>query len=291
MLTDTTTRQASSLVSVAEVLEIDVASRMLHVRMLSGDADESGWARLAISDLTLPARGDQVVVAGELSDQAFVIGWLNPQPPRRLQTTGGAVAEIVPAADGGEGVRIVSPTNELVFEYQPSTGTCRLSVPDGNLDVSTPKGGINFSAQGNIRLEAANIDVAARHTLLLRLSQEVLNAATRLRLLPGRIQVGTPRVDLAAEQIGVNAQSIRTVSEDVSTTSSRHEIRTEKLTTTAESVTERIGNVYRTVRDLVQLHAGRYRTYVSGLSHFRSKKAFFSSEESMNIDGDQVNIG
>ena len=289
MLTKPIDSHASSLVSLAEVLEVELSTRSIHVRLL--ETDQFGWALLAMGGETIPQPRDQVLVAGDLSEQAFVIGCLNSAPPTRLNTSDGSGIEIGANTDGDESLRVMTSDNQLLFEYTPATGVSKLNVPEGNLEVTTPRGGMSFRSTGNISLEGENVQLTARSNLMMSISRGMSAVVTRIRLLPGRLHFSAKQVDLAAEVIESKSERSHTVSKEICMTSEHHEVQTETLSTTAETITERVGNVYRSVRDLVQLQAGRYRTYVSGLSHFRSKRAFFSSEESMNIDGDQVNIG
>jgi len=289
MLSTDATSTTGSVFS-AIVIDEDRPNRMVRVRQSTADAALTGWARVAIPDANAPRTGDEVVVAGDLSDQAFVIGLLS-SIEQRVETNSGAAAEIRRTDDGDESIRVMSPENQLLFEFLPESGTCRLNVPDGNLDVTTPRGGIRFAAQGNVQIEGDNLSLSARRNLLLTVSQSIGKVCSRLTLLPGRIRAGSKQFQIDAEEIETRSRSTTTISEDISATSTRHQIKTSELSTTAETVTENAGNIYRRVSELLQVQAGRYRAFISGLSHFRSKKAYFSSEESMNIDGDKINIG
>ena len=280
---------SASLVCTAEVLDIDLLGRSVQVR--SVETDQMGWALIAIAGDFWLQPGDQVVIAGDFSENAYVIGCLSAYPRARIATSQGASAEIKKDLNGVETLQVRNAANDVLFELDPSTGVSRLNIPQGNLEVTTPLGGISFKANGNILIEGENVNLAARSKLLLTLSHGLSSFASRLRLLPGRLHLGAQQVDVAAQHIESNSETNRTVSKQISLTSELHEVKTERISTTAETVTEHIGNIYRTVRELVQLQAGRYRAYISGLSHFRSKRAYFSSEESMNIDGDQVHIG
>lgn len=189
----------TSFVTVAEVLEVDQAGCLLHVRNAEGD--QFGWATLAIvGDFELRP-GHEVVVAGDLSENAYVIGCLNSARKKRIETTAGAIAEIAKCADGSESLRVLDANQQLVFEYSPATGVSRLNVPQGNLEVSTPKGGICFRAHGDVVIDGQSVTLAARKQLLLTLTQKFSSIASLLKMIPGRLHLGAQQIDVAAQNV------------------------------------------------------------------------------------------
>ena len=218
-------------------------------------------------------------------------GCLTPPEPQRLSSTSGVYAELRPNAAGDDTLQVRSPQNELLFEVDPATGTTRVGIPNGDLELTAERGDLNLRAAGNIRLEGNDIEAKARHRLTLMICDRLKAASTLLKMVPHSLGLSSGKVHVSAEQLESKADATKIAGRRISMTSKSHSVQTERLDTVAETVTENTGNVYRIVRDLVQTQAGRVRTFVRGLSHFRSKRAYFSSEETFNIDGEKINLG
>lgn len=281
----------ASLIGQGEVLELDAAGENARVsRGNAWDAPE-GWARVAVGSCPALQVGDQVIVAGELPDDQYVIGCLTAKPPRRLTTSSGVSAECVMNAGGQETLRVLSPRNDLLFEFDAATGSTRVAIPEGPLELSAGRGDLILRSTGTVRVQGETVELHARSRLALSVSRSLAAVGTWLQMIPDRLNLGSDRVEFSAKQGEATVTRARVRCDSVSTEATQYRLQAEKIETVAETVIERSGNVYQTVRDLVQTQTGRLRTYVAGLSHFRSKRAYFSSEESFNVDGEKINLG
>lgn len=280
-----------SLIGPAEVLELDAAGENARVSRGNDWDCAEGWARVAVGSCPALQIGDQVIVAGELPDDLYVIGSLASKPPGKLTTSSGVSAECVMSACGQETLRVLSPRNEMLFEYDSATGTTRVAIPEGSLELSAGRGDLILRSTGTVRVQGEAIELHARSRLALSVSRSLAVVGTWLQMIPDRLNLGSDRVELSAKQGEAAVTRAKVLCDSVSTEANQYRLQAEKIETVAETVIERSGNVYQTVRDLVQTQTGRLRTYVAGLSHFRSRRAYFSSEESFNVDGEKINLG
>lgn len=275
----------------AEVLEIETSGEFIRVRREGSWQLPDGWARIAVANCPALAAGDRVLVAGEQADELYVIGVLSCVRPERLQTSRGFYAERGRNSDGGDTLRVLTGRNELLFEVDPATGATRLAIPSGSLELVASQGDLVLKAGGTVRVEGHSVELHARHRLALAVTQGIAAMSTWLRLLPQSLQVGSQRVELSAGHSDIKVSSAAVSSEQISVETENYQLKAARVETVAETVIERSGSVYRTVRDLLQLQTGRFRTYVAGLSHFRAKRAWFSAEETIHLDGDKVQLG
>jgi len=285
------TNTAAPVFVTAEVLETEDRGQFVRVSA-SGQWDEPDfWARLATGPLSRPCVGDQVLIAGAGSTEAYVIGCLTPPAADRLTSANGTYAECCKDQSGHEVVRVLTRNDELMFEYDPEKQVTRVAVPQGSLELMTAKGDLTLNAAGTVRIAGSAIEITARRRLSMAVVNAVGKAKSWFRMLEGRLHTGGAKFDLVAEETELNSPTTRLNSNEVSVNAGQVHVEAEHLETAADTRVERSGSVYQTVVDVLQQQTGRLRTYVSGLSHFRSKRAYFSSEESFNIDGDKVNLG
>ncbi|MEQ9406787.1 MAG: DUF3540 domain-containing protein [Fuerstiella sp.] len=290
--TDIPPAQSESQILVsAEVLETETSGQYVRVGGSGHRKAAHGWARLATGPHMRPQVGDQVLVMGEAPDNLYVIGCLTPPRAERLQISAGVYAERSTSADGSESLRVLSKEDQLLFEIDPDRGRTRVSVPQGTLELNAARGDIVLSAAGAVRVQGTDIDLSAKHRLTMAVTSGVGLAKSWFRMLHDRLQTGGEKIDVTAREADLNITSTSLTSTSVSVKADDYRLTAQHAETTAETLVENSGNAYRTVRNLLQQQVGRLRTYVSGLSHFRSKRAYFSSEETFHIDGDQVHLG
>lgn len=287
--TPTSSAMLSQLVT-AEVLGYDATGQNVRVSLSSGWDETTLWARLATGPNIRPQVGDQVLIAGNASEQLFVIGCLSPPCKKRVMTDEGTFAECT-SSDGHETVRVVSKDNELLFEHDPARGLTRLAVPKGALELTTASGDLILNSAGQVRISGAVVDVRARQQLSLQVLDVMGKAKSWFRLLQDRLQSGGQKLEVDVDESVVRSRSSRLTSDELAVTATNVSVCAKRLESNATTRIERSGNVYQTVTDLLQHQVGRLRTYVAGFSHHRSKQAYISAEETINIDGEKVNLG
>ncbi len=285
------TAATASVFVTAQVLETEDRGQFVRV-FASGQWNEPDfWARLATGPTLRPRVGDQVLIAGAGSTEAYVIGCLTPPVPGRLTSASGTYAECCKDQSGHEVVRVLTRNDELMFEYDSEKQVTRVAVPQGSLELTTAQGDLSLNAAGTVRIAGSAVEINARRRLSIAVVTVLGKAKSWFRMLEDRLHTGGAKFDLLAEETELNSPTTRLNSNDVSVNAGHVQVEAAHLETAADTRVERSGSVYQTVVDVFQQQTGRLRTYVSGLSHFRSKRAYFSSEESFNIDGDKVNLG
>ena len=282
---------ASQMFIPLEVLELESSGQFVRVSASEQWDSKDEWARLATGPHLRPQLGDTVLVAGHSPDNLYVIGCLSPPAPERLETTSGVYAERCTDESGSETLRVMSGKDELLFAVDPARGTTRLSIPNGTLELTSATGDVVLRAGGTVRLEGNAVDLQAKSRLTLAVLSGVGIAKSWFRMLQDRIQTGGEKIEVSAREADLNMVSTTLISKDVSVKTDLYQLKAQRAETVTETLVERHGNVYRTVRELVQLQAGRLRTFVSGISHFRSKRSYISAEETIHIDGEKVHLG
>ncbi|MBN2243180.1 MAG: DUF3540 domain-containing protein [Acidobacteria bacterium] len=91
------------------------------------------------------------------------------------------------------------------------------------------------------------------------------------------VRIGGRAIEMNSHQIQIKAASARWI--------------LEHMETLAGTVVEKARNAYRTVEQLTQLKTGRLRTLVDQTCQFKSRKAFFKSDEDFKIKGEKIHLG
>ncbi|MCA8911489.1 MAG: DUF3540 domain-containing protein [Planctomycetes bacterium] len=64
-----------------------------------------------------------------------------------------------------------------------------------------------------------------------------------------------------------------------------------KITLLAKTMTEKLGNAFRWVGDLVQVKAGRSRTLVDGASYERCERRVIKAKKDVRVNGNRIHLG
>lgn len=281
-----------SIFGSAEVAELDDSGEFVRIFRPGKWDERSVWARLSVGNTNERVGiGSQVLVAGESTDELYVLSILSSPRERRITTTAGLSAVCSNDGHGFECLRVVNANDELLFEFDTATGNTRIAIPSGQLEIMVAHGDLNLRAAGTVRLIGNAVELNAFSKISLSVSQSLAAAQSWLKLLPGRLRIGGERLEVTSQYAEIATTRTALSSTDLAVNSERCKLVTGRLETVTETLIEHTENAYRTVRELLQTQAGRLRTYVSGMSHFRSKRAYFSAEESFNIDGEKINLG
>jgi hypothetical protein len=180
---------------------------------------------------------------------------------REVTLRNGARAEAEQSADT-EALRVFSERGELLFEYDAKSGKTRVCIPEGDLEIATQRGGIDFVAQKRIRL-------ASRE----------------------RIELASEALDVDAEKGNLRIREAKFSGERFSGWVENVKLAVKRSESVAETVIEKAKNVYRSVDELAQLEAGRVRTFVAGLYQLRSRTASLKAKKAFKVDGEKIHLG
>ena len=64
-----------------------------------------------------------------------------------------------------------------------------------------------------------------------------------------------------------------------------------KITLLAKTMTEKFGNAFRWVSDLVQVKSGRSRTLVDGASYERCERRVIKAKKDVRVNGERIHLG
>lgn len=239
----------------AVVEEVSPSDGSARVRLDRDDRPEVD-ATLALSGGSRPAGGDRVLVAHG-TDESFVIAVLerasgDPAPTCHRLTDGSTVR--VEGEGAEERMRLRSPRDELLVEYDPGAGRLRLNAAAGDLELCSAAGDIVLNAGGTLRLAGSAIAVSSR-----------------------RARLDVERTDVTGDEVRVRLGTLRLV--------------VRRIERVADRVYETADRVFRTVRETLQLRAGRVRSIVRATYHLKARKAFLKSDEDFKVKGDQIHLG
>ncbi|MBN1850086.1 MAG: DUF3540 domain-containing protein [Deltaproteobacteria bacterium] len=272
----------------AKVLETeDSGSRM---RLLLGGYPLEGavWARNAIADHNRVEQGDTVLAVGEDPEDLYVIGVLTGKNmpdnnENQIALSKGARAE-VEGPKGEQRLKVVSPKNELIFQYDEKNGSCKVSMEAGDIEFVTRKGNITFAAGKEIIFHGRTIGMTGTRGVCLGIMDALGKLRSNLTLQQQGMKMEGPKIGIDAERGEVHIEETKYTGKCLLS-------KVDRLESIVGSVIVKAGNIYQTVEELCQMKAGRVRTLVAKTFHFKSKKAFVKAEEDYKIQAEKIHLG
>lgn len=193
---------------------------------------------------------------------------------------------------GNEVVKIFSDKKELVFEYDAKTGKARIFVRSGDLDLMTGKGDINLNAAGNIKFNAENIEVTGRSGISLGVSRlPGDDSGASIALDPRKVNISGPEMRISAGRGSLFFTELRYAGEKIYGTAGHVRIMARRIETAAKTIFEKADNVYRKVKELSQLQAGRKRVLVDDTFYVKSKRSVMKSDKNFKVKSDKIHLG
>ncbi len=279
--------------SPAEVLRVTDDGK-IKIRFPDDPAEREFCATAAMGYGQVAQIGQQVLIAGQDAQCLYAIGIIpgsqNPAPVEKRPLPGGGYAEIS-NADTQPYVRIFSPENNLVLEYNPHSRQTRIHADTGGLELVAPDGDMVFRAGKQIRLEADSVAIQAGRAVDVGIIHALKGALSQLRLRSDTAKLKSPEVhvaaekfNLAADRTAVKSSSLTGDLENIKVTSNRTELITETLIS-------RCKNVYQSVEELCQLCSGRLRMIIKSTWHSRSQNTYLNTQEDFKVKADQIHLG
>jgi hypothetical protein len=246
----------------ARVVQTDEKTDRTMVRLGGASVNAEVWALMAIAGAPRLAPGDNVLVAGEDTDEMYIIGILKTTttPAKTITLSGGTSAQ-ASGKPGEQTMNVFSQKKELLFEYDEATGTARVNMPTGDLEFVTEKGNISFQSGRDISFHGHQVDM---NTHKIGVSAQKGDIRIEETVYTGRKLLGN---------IG-HAKLIA-----------------ERLETVAQTMIEKAKNLYQSVDELSQIKTGRMRTLVKKTFHFKAKKAFVKAQEDYKIRAEKIHLG
>ncbi len=281
------------------ILEIDEAKGDVRVLLSRSESDQGVCktrARLAIPYPCDLEWGETVLVAGEKTDNFYVIGVLNRRAGKkgsenRLVLKNGAKAEVDGPPDS-EILKVFSEDGGLIFEYDANTGKSRVDIPTGDLEIITKNGNIDFISAKGVRFFSKNaIEMKSLRGIRMAASNARSKTLSAFDLGPEKIDLKGPQVGITARKGEMQIEETKYTGKKLSACIENVKLIVERFETLAGNVMEKARNIYRTVEELTELKTGRMRTLVDEVCQFKSKKAFLKAVEDFKIKGEKIHLG
>jgi hypothetical protein len=248
-------------------------------------------ATLAIDGQDGLGAGDRILAAFNSHGRCYVIGVIERKASADLVARGGARARLH-VASGAEAIQVLDAQDRMIFEYRPEDGGGAITMPLGDLALRAPQGDIVLEAGHRLHCRAgAEVELEASSRIRLTAGQSQSDEQAELCLLERSAKLKTHTFDLTAVRANLRVVEAEYLGVALNATLERVRLVTGKLEHLAERVIERAVDVYREVRGLCQLKAGRVRTLVEEDHYTKSKRTYLLAEEDVMIDGDKIRLG
>ncbi len=254
--------QETRYLGKARVVQTDEKSGRTMVRLSGTAVNAEVWAFMAIAGAPGLTLGDTVLVAGENTDEMYIIGLLKTAAytPETITLSKGARAE-ASGKPGEQTMKVFSAQKELLFEYNEETGTARVNMPSGDLEFVTEKGNISFQSGRNISFSGRHVDMKTHN-----------------------IGVSAHKGDIRIEEAVYTGKKLLG-------NIGHAKLIAERLETAAQTMIEKAQNLFQSVDELCQLRTGRMRTLVQKTFHFKTNKAFVKAEDDYKIRAEKIHLG
>ena len=281
----------------AKVIESGENQGVIHVRLMAHQEESEAMARITAPFIDSLDEGDEVLVAGDIISDMYVIGLLTSNKnhkkklgPEKLEIGNGAYA-MVDETSESSALKLFSRRNELLIEYDPESEKTRINIDSGNLEFITQNGDIVFNSANNIQLKGQNIELAGRSGIRLSVIDTIGQLVSSFSLRSCKTSLSSARLAITAQQGEFQLKETRFVSSKFRGKIEDSQLIVGKLSTIANSITEKAKNVYKTVEQLTQLKTGRMRTLVDSTFHMKAKKTYMKSEEDFKVKADKIHLG
>jgi phage baseplate assembly protein gpV len=275
----------------ALVLAVDEAAHLIQVRLLKKPGQPELWCRPVLSLEKSICSGDEVLFMGEGMDDIYIVDRLAHS--RATVTNPGAFvkADAEKSMGAHEIVKVFSRKKELIFEYDVRAEKARIHVPSGDLDFVTDTGDITLNAAGKLKLSGEKIEVTGRSGVSLGISRHPGDATAAIALDAQKVNIDGPEIKINAKRGAFFFTEMRYAGEKIVATAGSVQIMARRLETAAKTILEKADNVYRKIKQLSQVQAGRKRIIVDDTFYVKSNRAVMKSDKNFKVKSDKIHLG
>ncbi len=288
----------------ALVLAVDESANLVQVRLLKTTGRAEVWCRPVLSLAQSLILGDEVLVMGEKIDDIYIVELLahsrtagvdraDATTPAAAKTKTGAFVVIDTKENtvGHEVIKVFLNQKKLIFEYDAKAEKARIFVPSGDLDLMTDRGDIGLNAAGKIKFNAEKIELTGRSEVSLGVSRLTGYSGTSLALDSQKMKIDSPEMKINAKRGSLFFTEMRYAGKTIFATVGYVQIMARKLETTARTILEKADNIYRKVKQLSQLQAGRKRILVDDTFYVKSNRSVMKSDKNFKVKSDKIHLG
>ena len=286
----------------ARVLAVDESANLVQVRLLKTTDRPEVWCRPVLSLAQSLVLGDEVLVMGEKIDDIYIVELLahsrvadmdQTQVITAAKTKAGAfvVIDTEKSNANHEIIKIFSNQKELVFEYDAKAEKSRIFVRSGDLKLMAEMGDIALNAAGKIKFNAEKVEITGRSQVCLGVSRHTGDSGTSVALDSQRVRIDSSEMKISAKRGTLFFTELRYAGKKIFATAGHVRIMARKLETTAKTILEKADNVYRKVKQLSQLQAGRKRILVDDTFYVKSNRSVMKSDKDFKVKSDKIHLG
>lgn len=189
-------------------------------------------------------------------------------------------------------ISLFSRTGGLVFEYDDTTGRCRVDLPSGDMTVSASGGRMVFSASDGIRFSSGRtLELQSREKVRFAVTDPENRDRSALCLDAAGMSANGDRLDLSARSSRMDLETLRFQGRRFIGTLGEARLTLDRLEITASDIVQKAASLFQSVEDLFQTTAGRIRTLVDGTCHLKTRKLFLKAGEDVKIKGEKIHLG
>ncbi len=210
--------------------------------------------------------------------------------PGEMFSTRNGTTVLLQTENGAEKIAVRSETGQIIFEYHPDTKKCQLTVPEGDLCFAAPQGNISFSAGHNIQLKCpGDITIEGEEKVRIHSGKRSLNSHA-LILDHQQAKLSGCKIAIAAQNGDFAIAKTTYRSRRLAAKIDRARIITDEIEIIAETMRQKAQNVVQNVENLLQVNAGRMRTFVRGLYNLKGERTYLKADKDMKLKGDKIHL-
>jgi hypothetical protein len=277
----------------AKVLDLNKDETYALLGIENGEEQIEAWGKITVSLPQELSFGDVVLAAGKDLDQIYIIGLLNSQSSgkKKIITENGSCV-LIEKENASEKVRLFSAKNELIFEYEPSSGNSRINIESGDLEFITKKGEINFFSEGDINFKSkGSVRIESTNGIKISVKNFFEKIHSSILLDKAKIGLSSPNLNITSRKADVQIEAAKYIGSSFSAVIKHAKLIAGKFENIAGDIVSRARNVYETVEELTELRTGRVRMLVKSTLHFKSKNSYQISEEDYKVNAEKIHLG
>ncbi len=208
---------------------------------------------------------------------------------RTLHASNGTSVSLL-TENGNEKITMRSDTGQIIFEYQPETKKCYFAVPEGDLHFDAPAGNIFFSSGRDIQLKCpGDISVEGEGKIAMH-SGKFSHGNSALILDRQQAHLQGSKVAIIAEQGEFAIANTSFRSRRLAAKIERARVTLDDMEIVAETIRQKAKNVIHNVENLLQINAGRMRTFVRGLYNLKGERTYLKADKDMKLKGEKIHL-
>ena len=280
----------------AKVVSFNKGDYVAALLFQSSNGEEIVYGKLAIPKCPEIFEGDTVLIAGNDTNNLYIIGFLNhaisnDMESERLTSASGAYTSINKTSNK-EKIQVCNKSDELIFEYDIESGNTRINIEHGDLEFITKDGKINFISEQDIYFKSnQNISLESQFGIRMSVINKIGNALSHLSFNQRKIRMSSPGLSITAQRSDIYSEDMKYVGGKFNATIKYSKLIIGRLETIVNDIITKAKNIFNTVDGLAQFKAGRMRTLVKSTLHIKAQNTYLKSEKDFKINGEKIHLG